>query len=433
MSLLSNASPRAFGTLSVAAALSCSFSGLRAEDAFTADQLTFFEKNVRPVLAENCYSCHGPEKQKNGLRLDSRDAILNGSEYGKVVAPGDPDNSALIKAVRHAAGPEPMPSKKPQLAANQIDALAQWVKMGLPWPKEVVAAGKAKPKWQEHWAFQKIQKPAVPQSKSKTANPIDAFVATKLEATKFDFAPQADAATLCRRLYVDLTGLPPTFEEVEAFKKAAAGNQPSAVSSLIDQLLNSPRYGERWARHWLDVARYSDTEGYRAGGVDIRYPHAYTYRDWVVKALNTDMPYDQFVINQLAADKLPENDKTNLAALAFLTINDSFLGDRSLQIDDRIDVVGRGLLGLTVGCARCHDHKYDPIAGKDYYAFYSIFNSSEQPGELPTGEQNRRRAVPEKSRGHRGKEGRVPQRSARRCAQTGAPRAVSDVRAAASR
>ncbi len=385
--------PRARSGLFAAAWVACALAA-PAQQEFPAGQIEFFEKNVRPVLVENCHACHGPRHQKNGLRLDSREAVLRGSDFNKIVTAGDPEGSLLIKAVRHAANVEPMPHKKAPLATSQIDALAQWIKLGLPWPKETFA-GETKPKWQEHWAFQPVKKPAVPQIsnlKSQISNPIDAFVAAKLTAAGLGFAPPADAATLCRRLYFDLTGLPPSFEDVQAFVNDRA---PDAAARLAARLLESPRYGERWARHWLDVARYSDTEGYRAGGVDIRFPYAYTYRDWVIAALNADMPYDQFLMQQLAADKLPESTSqepgarnphssvTNLAALGFLTVNDSFLGDHSLQIDDRIDVVSRGMMGITIGCARCHDHKYDPITSKDYYALYSVFNSCESPDELP--------------------------------------------------
>ncbi len=370
--------------LGLAAVWGSLWSVVQAEQTFPADQIEFFEKNVRPVLVENCQECHGAKKQKNGLRLDSRDAVLQGSEYKKVVVPGDPENSLLIKAVRHAAGPEPMPDKKPQLASNQIDALAQWIKMGLPWPKEVLA-GSTKPKWQDHWAYQKVSHPPVPaiqNPKLAIQNAVDAFVAAKLNTAGMEFAPPADRVTLARRLYLDVTGLLPTYAELQAFVN---DQSPEATTKLVDKLLDSPRYGERWGRHWLDVARYSDTDGYHAGGVDIRLPHAYTYRDWVIRSLNSDMPYDQFLTLQLAADKVQKADlpNGNLAALGFLTINDYFLGDGILQNDDRIDVVGRGMLGLTIGCARCHDHKYDPIASKDYYALYSVFNSSAVPKELP--------------------------------------------------
>jgi len=196
-----------------------------------------------------------------------------------------------------------------------------------------------------------------------------------LKAAGLDFAPQADPATLCRRIHVTLTGLQPSFEEVQQFIK-----EPNATK-LITRLLASQTYGQRWARHWLDVARYADTDGYQVAGRNINYPYAYTYRDWVVKSLNEDLPYDQFLMHQLAADRLHPNEPTHpsLAALGFLNVGDKFISDRLLQIDDRIDVVTRGMLGLTVGCARCHNHKYDPIPSQDYYALYSVFNSTEQP------------------------------------------------------
>lgn len=361
-------------------AVACTAFSAGPEAGFSADQITFFEKSVRPILAENCYKCHQGHAAKNGLHLDSREGVVRGSDYKKIVVPGDPENSVLIKAVRHAAGAEPMPNKKPQLAANQIDALVQWVKMGLPWPKEVAASHK--PKWEEHWAFQPVRKPEVRGQGSGVKSPVDAIVSAKLEKAGLDFAPAADRATLGRRLYLTLTGLPPSYDERQAFVNDMS---PDATGKLIDKLLDSPRYGERLGRLWLDVARYSDTEGYRAGGVDIRYPYSYTYRDWVIKALNSDLPYDQFVTQQLAADQLLPAGKTDasLAALGFLTVNDTFLGDRLLQNDDRIDVIGRGLMGLTVACARCHDHKYDPIPSRDFYALFSVLNSSTVPDELP--------------------------------------------------
>lgn len=354
-----------------------------AEPVFTPEQITFFEKNVRPVLAENCYSCHEGHKAKSGLMLNTRAGVLRGTDYKKVIIPGDPENSVLIKAVRHAAGAEPMPSKKPQLAANEIEALVQWVKMGAPWPKE--AAGDHHASWEDHWAFQKVTKPAVPNvtnPRLKPANPVDAFVAAKLEKAGLEFAPPVDRAVLGRRLYVTLTGLPPSFEELQAFVDDPS---PDAPAKLIDDLLNSPHYGERWARHWLDVARYSDTEGYQVGGKDNRFPYAFTFRDWVVDAMNADMPYDAFLKHQIAADRIEGRDSgsKNLAALGFLTVGDTFISNKDLQTDDRIDVLTRGMLGLTVTCARCHDHKFDPIPTKDYYALYGVFTSSEIPEDLP--------------------------------------------------
>ncbi|MDB6138492.1 MAG: Planctomycete cytochrome, partial [Verrucomicrobiaceae bacterium] len=322
--------------------------------------------------------------------MDNHADVLRGSDYGKVIEPGSPAASKLIKAVKHMAGAEPMPKKSAALKPEEIALLEKWITLGVPWPEEKVVAKSGKTNWQDHWAFQKIVKPAVPQKTTASHNPVDAFVLTKLTAAGLKPAPQADAATLCRRLYLTLTGLLPSYEQMEAFKHASARNASSAESELVDQLLSSPHYGERWARYWLDLARYSDTEGYQVAGKDIRYPYAYTYRDWVVNSLNADMPYDQFVTFQLAADKvmasqpagIPHEEK-NLAALGFLTVGDTFIGNKDLQTDDRIDVTARGLLGLTVGCARCHDHKYDPIPAKDYYSMYSIFNSSIVPEDLP--------------------------------------------------
>jgi hypothetical protein len=349
-----------------------------AAAAFPPDQIEFFEKQIRPLLAERCFDCHGGHRHESGLRLDTHAGVLRGTDYGKVVEPGNPAASQLIKAVRHEQGAEPMPKKGGKLSDGEIALLEKWITMGVPWPEEKAAnEGHAHaPSTEPHWAFQPVKKPAVAH--------FDALVQTKLKAAGLDPAPPADDATLMRRLYLTLTGLPPTYEQAQTYLKDTA---PGKTERLIDALLASPRYGERWGRYWLDVARYSDTEGYQVAGRDIRFPYAYTYRDWVIRSLNEDMPYDQFLTYQLAADRLEpvEGDKASphLAALGYLTIGDSFIGNRDLQTDDRIDVVTRGMLGLTVSCARCHDHKFDPVPTKDYYALYSIFNSSEIPEEFP--------------------------------------------------
>ena len=339
-----------------------------AADAFPPEQIVFFEKEIRPLLADNCYDCHSAHKHENGLRLDLHSAILRGSDYGKVVEPGNPAISKLIKAINHAPGVEAMPKKGDKLKPAQIVLLEKWVKMGLPWPaeKEVVDIH-PKPDPMQHWAYLPVKKPAT--------SSIDALVEPKLKAAGLDFALAADPATLCRRLFVTLTGLQPSYEDVQSFIK-----EPNA-EKLIMKLLATPAYGERWARVWLDVARYADTDGYQVAAKNINYPYAYTFRDWVVKSLNEDLPYDQFLMHQLAADKLHPNEPTHpsLAALGFLNVGDRFISDRNLQIDDRIDVVSRGMLGITIGCARCHNHKFDPIPSKDYYAMYSIFSSSMEP------------------------------------------------------
>jgi len=353
-------------------AVACSFA--TAADTFPPDQIEFFEKNIRPVLAERCYECHGAHKHQNGLRLDSRAAVVRGSDYGKVVEPGNPSASKLIKAINHAAGVEAMPKKGDKLPAPQIAALEKWISLGLPWPTEPEVADHAAPKADpmQHWAFKPVQKPALPAG--FTGNPIDALVGAKLKAAGLDFAPPAEPATLTRRLFLSLTGLPPTFDDLQKKRDP---------QSVISELLAKPAYGERWARVWLDVVRYADTNGYQVAGRSNFYPYAYAYRDWIVKSLNEDMPYDKFVSYQLAADRLTAAtpNAPDLAALGFYNVGERFINDRVLITDDRIDVIGRGLLGLTVGCARCHDHKFDPIPSRDYYAMYSILNSSDEPDE----------------------------------------------------
>jgi mono/diheme cytochrome c family protein len=344
----------------------------------------FFEKHVRPVLASKCQSCHGPKRQQGGLRLDSRAALLKGSDNGAVVVPGQPDKSLLVKAIRYD-GDVQMPPKG-KLSNEAIVHLTEWVKMGAPWPDDTAKTDAASQSVAEvrrkHWAFQPVKKPSLPAVKKSdwVQTPIDAFVLAGLEAKGLAPAPAADRRILIRRVTQDLHGLPPTPEEVAAFE---ADRSPDAYARLIDRLLASPRYGERWGRHWLDVARYADSKGY-VFNEERRYPFAYTYRDYVIRAFNEDLPYDQFVLQQLAADQLPlGEDKRPLAALGYLTLGRRFLNNIHDIIDDRIDVTMRGLQAMTVGCARCHDHKFDPIPQKDYYSLYGVFASSVEPKELP--------------------------------------------------
>ena len=340
-----------------------------------------FEATVRPVLAERCLKCHGPEKQSAGLRVDSREALLAGGENGPALAPGDPANSLLMKAIRHD-GDVQMPPKG-KLDDPEVEALAAWVRAGAPWPSGTPTASTAAPEaWREHWAFRPVRRPMVPAVKNAgwVATPVDAYILAALEAKGLTPSESADKRTLLRRATYDLTGLPPTESEYAAFE---ADGTPDAYERRIERLLASPRYGERWGRHWLDVARYSDTKGDGFSG-DRTYPHAFTYRDYVIRAFNEDLPYDRFLIEQLAADRLvTEQDTRPLAALGFLTLGPRFVNNKHEIIDDRIDVVTRGLLGLTVACARCHDHKFDPIPTEDYYALYGVFASSEEPAEEP--------------------------------------------------
>jgi hypothetical protein len=358
---------------------------LAAPSARAADQsaLEFFEKSVRPVLVEKCVGCHGADKAKGGLRLDTRDALLKGGDRGPGAAPGKPKESLLLRAVSHADEELKMPPSG-KLPPRDLAALTKWVELGLPWPETVTLAAPnaIETAAAKHWAFQPVKRPQVPEirdPRSAIRNPVDAFAVAKLREKGLAPSPRADSRTLIRRATFDLHGLPPTPEEVEAFVK---DNSPAAYEKLLDRLLASPRYGERWARHWLDLARYADNKGY-VFFEGKEYPWAWTYRDYVIRSLNADKPYDRFVTEQLAADLLCPDDVEAQAALGFLTVGGHFMNNTHDIVDDRIDVVTRGLMGLTVVCARCHDHKFDPIPQADYYSLYGVFRSSAEPSVPP--------------------------------------------------
>ncbi len=351
----------------------------------------FFETKVRPVLANNCYGCHGPASQMAGLRLDSKAFVLKGGDSGPVIVANDPAKSPLIQVVHHTGKIQMPPGGK--LKPEEIAALEEWVKLGAPWPgaevsKAALAAAQTgeytiTPEQRRFWSFQPVRQPPLPPVKNTAwaaVSPIDRFVLAKLEARGLAPSRPADRRTLIRRATFDLHGLPPTPAEVAAFVN---DKSPDAFAKVVDRLLISPRYGERWGRHWLDVARYADTKGY-VFTEDRNYPHAYNYRDWVIRAFNEDLPYNQFILQQLAADRLPlGDDKRPLAALGFLRVGRRFLNNPHDIIDDRIDVTMRGFQGLTTSCARCHDHKFDPISTKDYYALYGVFASSIEPEPVP--------------------------------------------------
>ena len=352
-------------------------------------QIDFFENKIRPIFAENCYKCHSPAKGKikGGLELDWKGGWEKGGDSGPAIVPGDPEKSLLIKAVRYTDPDLQMPPKGEKISPAQVNDLVTWVKMGAPDPRKSRPES-AKAEYggngKDHWAFKPVTKPAPPLAKNEAwvKNDVDRFIIAKLEENGLTPNEPADKRTLIRRVYYDLIGLPPTPEEVNAF---LADNSPQAFEKVVDNLLASPRYGERWARHWLDVARYSDTKGQfdRRRETSI-YPYAWTYRDYVIKAFNSDKPYDRFVLEQLAADKLAlGSDKSALAALGFLTLGDHYNGNVQDIINDRIDVVTKAFLGLTVSCARCHDHKFDPIPQADYYSLHGIFASSAEPTVKP--------------------------------------------------
>ena len=375
---------------------------VEAGEALSPSDLQFFETKIRPILSENCYQCHShqADRIKGQLLLDSRDALLAGGVSGSAIVPGRPDESLLIQAVRYTDEDLRMPPEKHggKLGAQQIADLTEWVRRGAPDPR-VPAMGAGGKSYggvgKSHWAFQPAKPPAVPAVKDTAwgRSPIDNFVLAKLEAAGLHPNPLADKRTLIRRVTFDLTGLPPTESEIQRF---LTDDSPEAYAKVVDRLLASPAYGERWARYWLDVARYSDTKGDAPRRNDPRYPHAWTYRDYVIDAFNTDKPYNQFILEQLAADRLvveqenkaksqkqePPADRTVLAALGFLTLGNQFDGRRDDVIADQIDVTTKAFLGLTVACARCHDHKFDPIPTKDYYSIYGVFANTVEPARV---------------------------------------------------
>jgi cytochrome c553 len=337
--------------------------------AATSDNSEFFEMRVRPLLANNCYGCH-TGTHMGGLQLDTREHVLKGGNSGPAIVPGDPAHSVLIQAVQYTHPRFKMPPTG-KLKDTDIADLTAWIKAGADWGTSGPAATSTYTITSEQrafWSFQPVRRSAVPPVKDKRwiQSPIDKFILARLEAKGLRPARTADKRTLIRRATYDLIGLPPTPEEVDAF---VSDRSPEAFAKVVDRLLASPRYGERWGRYWLDVARYSDDK--LAPERDEPYPNAFRYRDWVIAAFNNDMPYDQFVRAQIAGDAVPSKDRTQTEpGLGFYALSPEFQ-------DDRVDATTRGFLGLTVACAQCHDHKYDPIPSKDYYSLHGVFASTE--------------------------------------------------------
>jgi mono/diheme cytochrome c family protein len=401
---------RRFAPLLSAFACLAGAAALRAADtpavasAIAPNDLQFFESKIRPILADRCYKCHShdADKVKGGLMLDTREALMHGGNSGASIVPGKPGDSLLIQAVNYKDEDLQMPPKGDKLSDAQIADLTEWVRRGAPDPRSLVAKGSSATYGgvgKAHWSFQPVKKPALPTVSNPAwcKTPVDNFVLAKLDANGMAPNTPADKSTLIRRVTFDLIGLPPSEAEIEDF---LTDTSPNAYARVVDRLLASPHYGERWARYWLDVARYSDTKGEppkQKGEVDPRFPFAWTYRDYVIDAFNKDKPYNQFIIEQLAADRLeaveiakdkaknkaaePPVDQSKLAALGFLTLGPQFEGRMDDIIGDRIDVTTKAFLGLTVACARCHDHKFDPIPTKDYYSLYGVFANTVTPGE----------------------------------------------------
>lgn len=356
-----------------------------------ADEFEFFEKKIRPILVAHCFECHSADSQESGLRVDSLASMLAGGERGPAIVPGKPDESLLISAVRHSDTLQ-MPEKR-KLPQPIIDDLATWVRDGAAWPDQKPVVGAAMPAATERmptddernfWAFQPAQRssiPAVMDTNHWARTPIDRFVLEQLESRQLNPNPIADKRTLIRRATLDLTGLPPSPDEVKAF---LADDSPTAFETVVERLLASPHYGERWGRHWLDVVRYADSNGLDE---NLAFANAWRYRDYVIEAFNSDRPYDEFLREQLAGDLLPATSKEDvqlrrIVATGFLSLGAKMLAEDDPVkmemdiIDEQIDTLGKAVLGMTLGCARCHDHKFDPISTHDYYALAGIFKST---------------------------------------------------------
>ena len=343
------------------------------------EQIKFFEQRVRPVLATNCVTCHGPKKQRGQLRLDSLAGMLKGGESGPAIAPGKPDESLLVDAINHRSLEMPPDDK---LEDDEVAALTAWIRAGAPWPDDaryIIPTVDRKQKTitnddRGFWCFQPVRKSAPPQTDAATPRTaVDAFIVARLKAEGIEPAGEADRRTLVRRVYFDLLGLPPSPEEAAAFQ---ADESPDAFERLVDRLLADPRYGERWARHWLDLVRYAETDGFKQ---DDYRPQAWRYRDYVVRSFNSDKPYDRFVQEQLAGDEIAPHDPDAIVATGYLRHWIYEYNQRDVRsqwqniLNDVTDVTADVFLGLGMGCARCHDHKFDPILQKDYYRLQAFF------------------------------------------------------------
>ena len=355
----------------------------------------FFEKNVRPLLVQHCYECHSDKEQNGGLRLDFRETMLKGGDSGSPLAPGNPDASLLIKAVRYNNQDLQMPPKGP-LAVAEVAILEEWIASGAHDPRTMTnTAGQpiASPKGmsiesgRQFWSLLPIANPKPPNNKRSewAKTPIDPFILERLERENLQPAPTADRASLIRRVTLDLTGIPPTPDEIEAFTTCES---PNAYEELIDRLLASPQYGVHWGRHWLDVARYADSNGLDE---NIAFGNAWRYRDYVIKCFNADKPIDQFFVENIAGDLIPDSSLESITGTGFLVLGAKVLAEPDREklvmdtIDEQLDTIGKAFMGMTMGCARCHDHKFDPIKQVDYYALAAIFKSTKTFGDTNFG------------------------------------------------
>ena len=354
------------------------------------EQLEFFEKHVRPILIENCYECHG-DRSDGGLQLTSREGLLRGGDSGAALVPGNLDSSLLVEAIRYQNLDFQMPPQG-KLDQSQINALEKWVEMGAPDPREEAVetrlpVGMSTEDGRDFWSFRPVSNPDVPNMDGHVfvKNSIDAFILKRLIDQGLEPAPKAQPRTLIRRLYMNLIGVPPTPEQVDAY---LSDSSPRSTQKLIDQLLHSPAYGERWGRHWLDVARYADSNGLDE---NLAFGNAWRYRDYVINAFNSDRSFNRFLIEQLAGDLLPEATEETRVATGFLVLGAKVLAEPDREkltmdtIDEQIDATGKAFMGMSLGCVRCHDHKFDPVKQRDYYALAAIFKSTKTFGDTNTG------------------------------------------------
>ncbi len=362
--------------LIVATAVPCSSQKARSTTPVTGPSVEFFERSVRPVLATKCLSCHTGQSAQSGLRLDTRGSMLKGGKRGAAILPGKASASLILEAVRGGGPHVPQMPPGSKLTDKEIAAIEEWIANGAEWSELTVGL-----KHRTHWAFVQLPGRVVPPPHKPEVSDIDAFLNRGSAARSFTVAPASDRRTLLRRAAMDLTGLPPDLKEIARF---TADTKPDAFARAIDSLMARPQYGEQYGRHWLDVVRYADTAG---ENTDHPLPHAWRYRNWVINSFNTNLPFDAFVREQVAGDVLAEKVKTNLAAYSEKVTATGYLAiarrfghdidqDIHLTYEDTIDTLGKSILGLSLGCARCHDHKFDPISARDYYALYGIFSST---------------------------------------------------------
>lgn len=379
--------------LAIPIAMPSSTLGAEGNEVVVAEQVEFFEKRVRPLLVTHCYECHAGEEIDGGLSVESRSGLIKGGETGPAIVLRDPEKSLLIEAVRYANEDLQMPPTG-QLKQSEVAILARWVTMGAPDPRTEVGSSSTNPatgmtveEGRDFWSFQPVENWPVPRVKDETwvRTPIDSFVLSKLESHGIEPAQRADRTTLIRRVTFDMVGLPPTPEEIDAFVEDPSSD---AYRKLVERLLSSPAYGVRWGRHWLDVARYADSNGLDE---NLAFGNAWRYRDYIVNSFNNDKPFDRFLVEQIAGDLLPDANRETKTATGFLVLGAKVLAEPDREklemdsIDEQLDTFGKAFLGMTFGCVRCHDHKFDPIKQTDYYALAAIFKSTKTFGDSNTG------------------------------------------------